>query len=500
MDVSLRLLSVPKLVSRGVHGLCNTMSDPFSAGLGNVRPMTGTARHVRRLLTQPVDNTFLVYFRVAFGAMMIWCLLKYFRQDLVRTMYLEPRIHFTYYGFDWVKPWSGPGMYAHFLVTAIAAGSIMVGFAYRLSTTVFFLGFTYIFLIDECWYLNHYYLICLLAFLLMMVPAQCAFSVDALRKPGLHSGTVPAWVLWILRFQIGVPYFFGGIAKLNADWLHGEPMRTWLAQKTEFPVIGPYFTEQWCVALFVWGGLLLDLFAVPLLLWRPTRLLTLMAVWMFHGINSQLFDIGVFPWLMLVETTLVYLPTRWTGRLRFWRPPDDGRVVSDSMRHNSRWAPSLLCGFVAVQLLIPFRHFLYPGHVAFTREGHCFSWRMKLNIRDRDFQLAVHYEDGTQEAVDLWEWVTWPQFKHMVSPGQVLQLAHFIREHEEHESGMRAEVRGTITAALNGRDPEVLVNDEFDLSRQRRGLLPARWIRRPVLSSIASVAGISASSATESGD
>jgi vitamin K-dependent gamma-carboxylase len=443
--------------------------------------MNHAPNRTRRLLTQPVNNTFLVYFRVAFGALMIWCLLKYFRQDLIRSMYLEPRMHFTYLGFDWVKPWPAAGMYAHVLVTAVSAACIMVGFKYRLATTVFFLSFTYIFLLDQSWYLNHYYLICLLGFLLIVLPADRAFSIDAIRNPALRADTVPMWVLWILRFQIGVPYFFGGIAKLNSDWFHGEPIRTWLAESTDFPLIGQYFTSEWCVDLFVWGGLLLDLFVVPLLLWRPTRLLTLVTVWLFHGMNSQLFDIGVFPWLMLAATTLVYVPPEWTGRLRLWQRRVETDGPADGVHRQPAWLTMLMCTFVAIQLLIPFRHFLYPGHVAFTREGHYFSWRMKLNIRHRDIQLAVHYADGRQEPVDLCEWVTYEQFGRLLSTGQILQLARFIREHQEKQGEMRAEVHGTITAALNGREPAILVSDEVDLSRQRRNLLPATWIHRPTL-------------------
>ena len=117
-------------------------------------------------LAQPVDNTFLVYFRFAFGALLVWSLTKYFHSDLIWTQFIEPRILFTYFGFDWVKPWGGNGMYVHFLVTTIAAACIAVGFKYRLATWVFLLGYGYIFLLDQTWYLNHCYLICLLGLLL----------------------------------------------------------------------------------------------------------------------------------------------------------------------------------------------------------------------------------------------------------------------------------------------------------------------------------------------
>jgi len=444
--------------------------------------MNHLADRISTKLTQPVDNTFLVYFRVAFGALLVWSLCKYFPSGMVSTQFLEPKLHFAYFGFDWVKPWGGTGMYVHFLVTAVAAACIAVGFKYKLATKVFFVGYALIFLFDQTWYLNHCYLICLLGLLLTVIPAHSACSIDAARDSTLRSDTVPAWVLWLLRFQVGVPYFFGGIAKLNSDWLHGEPLRTWLARETDFPIIGQFFLEEWCVSSFVWGGLLLDLFIVPLLFWSRTRWIALAAAWSFHLMNSQLFNIDIFPWLMLAATTILYLPVQWIARLRFWKQHgEDNSVERTGGSRFPAWLKPALCAFVVWQLVMPFRHHLYPGHVAFTREGHLFSWRMKLNNRQLDIKLAVYYEDGSREPVQLWQWLTHPQRQRVRSTDQILQLAQHIRKHKEEEKGMRAEVRGTITVALNGRKPKIMVTDKFDLSRQPRSLSPAKWIERPKL-------------------
>ncbi len=69
---------------------------------------------------------------------------------------------------------------------------------------------------------------------------------------------MPAWALWLIRFQVGVPYLYGGFAKINPDWLRGEPIRMWLAGKTSFPILGQLFTQEWMVMLFSYGGLLID--------------------------------------------------------------------------------------------------------------------------------------------------------------------------------------------------------------------------------------------------
>src|SRR5688572_25723229 len=59
---------------------------------------------------------------------------------------------FTYYGFGWVKPWAGDGMYWHFALLRVLAVCITLGLAYRIVMPLFFLGFTYVFLLEQARY------------------------------------------------------------------------------------------------------------------------------------------------------------------------------------------------------------------------------------------------------------------------------------------------------------------------------------------------------------
>src|SRR5215217_7015607 len=226
------------------------------------------ANFLRRLcgaLFNPVDISFLVFFRILFGGIMLWEVYRYFTYDWITRYYVEPAVTFTYYGFSWVKPWPGPGMYIHFFVLGLAAAGVMVGFVYRIAAPVYFLAFTYSFLLDQTRYLNHFYLVCLISFLMCFLPAERAFSVDALLRRKIRSDVVPAWTLWLLRAQIGIPYFYGGIAKLNSDWMYGgEPMRIWLSPLTKMPALGHIFASDFVIYSFVIGGLLIDLLVVPL--------------------------------------------------------------------------------------------------------------------------------------------------------------------------------------------------------------------------------------------
>src|SRR6185369_4229342 len=248
-------------------------------------------RRVCAALFQPVDISFLVFFRIVFGGILLWEVYRYFTHGWITRYFVEPVITFTYYGFSWVKPWPGRGMYVHFFVMGVAAACVMVGFLYRFATPVFFLAFTYFFLLDQTRYLNHFYLVCLISFLMCFLPANRAFSIDGWLHPKIRSDVVPAWTLWLLRAQIGIPFFYGGIAKLNSDWIRGgEPMRSWLRPLTRAAGGSPIFTSDWVVYGFVYGGLFLDLLVVPFLLWRRTRIFAFIAAVLFNLINATIFD------------------------------------------------------------------------------------------------------------------------------------------------------------------------------------------------------------------
>ena len=89
-------------------------------------------------LFEPRNIAILVYFRIFFGAVMLWEVFRYFDHNWISRYWIEPTSYFTYYGFDWVKPWPGDGMYFHFIAMGILAVFIMIGFKYRISTILFF--------------------------------------------------------------------------------------------------------------------------------------------------------------------------------------------------------------------------------------------------------------------------------------------------------------------------------------------------------------------------
>lgn len=468
----------------------------MSATSARKSPAASTHR-VWAALFAPVDNAFLAYIRVLFGGIMLWEVFRYFSHGWVRRYYIEPKFYFSYFGFDWVKPWPGDGMYVHFLVLGALALCILLGLFYRVAAALFFLGFTYVFLLDETRYLNHFYLISLLSFLLIFVPAERVFSIDEKLNPALRSNTAPGWTLWLLRAQLGFAYFFGGVAKLSPDWLKGEPMRSWLSGRTDFPVIGRYFREEWMVYGFVYGGLLLDLLIVPLLLWRRTRLWAYLGALLFHLTNARLFQIGIFPWFMLFGTLIFFppdLPRRIVGFLaggseKGKRPARRtaaaaaavAKPVSTPARATMRERLIMggLLAWLLFQVLVPLRHFLYPGEVNWTEEGHRFSWHMKL--RDKEAEATFYVTDLESDEtwpIDSRQFLTARQEERMAStPDMLVQYAGFLVQEMRKLGHENVEVHARVLASVNGREPQLLIDPTFDLGKERRRLWPpSPWI------------------------
>jgi len=318
--------------------------------------------------------------------------------------------------------------------------------------------------------------------------------------------------MWLLRTQVGIAYFYGGVAKLNSDWFHGEPMRTWLNPLTKLPLFGPLFQKEWVVYNFVFGGLLLDLFVVPLLLWRRTRPYAFLAAVLFNLLNAIIFQIGIFPWFMLGATLIFFPPDLMrrifrgivrafasadapanapsktaldatsleTGPLDM-RPHLSARLNAASCTELSwkqKTVAALLATYLAVQLLLPIRHYAYPGNVSWTEEGHNFSWHMKLRAKKADAIFTItDPASGQSWTVDPKEHLEPRQVAKMAThPDMILQFSHYLAEWKRREGYDSVEVRARVMASLNGRKPQLLIDPAADLAKERLSLLPASWI------------------------
>ena len=450
---------------------------------------------IKLKLFNPIDISFLVVFRIGFAVIMFWEVIRYWRHDWIRAFYIEPEFYFKYYGFEWVQPWPGDGMYYHFIALGILAIFIGIGFLYRISAILFFLAFSYIFLLDQARYLNHFYLVILISFLLILLPAHRNFSVDTKLWPKRQSNTVPAWSIWILRLQFEVLYIYAGIVKINHDWLNLEPLRMWLSMRADMPVVGFIYTQDWAIAIAAYGVILLHVVGAPLLLWKRTRLAVFIIYACFHLLNHFTFNIGIFPWLTLFGT-LVFFDPDWpkqvANKLSCFFNHEKFKTTSTNSGSDSTLTPlerqniatqNLLLIFIGVwlsfQVLFPLRHLLYPGNVSWTEEGHRFAWQMKLRDKKGFADFTILDPVSKQSwYIEPEAYLTKKQARKMpTQPDMVLQFACYLEEKWKTDYGLgKVEIRANNYVSLNGREPAPLVNPSIDLTKLERNLKRAEWI------------------------
>lgn len=489
---------------------------------------------LRERLAAPADSASLAIVRIGLGFLVAWEVWREIDHGLIRADYLDPRFLFSWALFDWVRPLpDDTWMLAVFGVLAVSGLFVAAGAFYRAAAVVMTAGMTYWFLLEKARYLNHRYLACLFAFLLIVVPAHAAFSVDARRKPWVRSPTVPAWTVMLFRFQVGAPYVFAGLAKLNFDWLvRGEPLVMWLSRHTDFPVIGRFFDDAGFVRTLAWGSTALDLSVPFLLLHRRTRAPAYALALAFHFMNSRLFNIGMFPWMMILATTIFFdpdWPRRFAAVARRGSMPLRGALaagfavgfgvggflpgsfsgvraviggvgvavlvfqlhqdyrerraragVEDAApRRLARPLAAALAIWVAVQLLLPLRHFAIPGNAQWTEEGSRFAWHMLLHTKSGTVTFQIRSADRLPVEFVITDHLTAFQVRKMVQhPDLILEFAHYIEDFYGRVGVTEdLEIYAESSVSLNGRPAQRLIDPTVDLTAIERPYIPpGDWI------------------------
>jgi hypothetical protein len=457
-------------------------SSPLASGPRVSAASRGTG--LTAWLAHPVDAAGVGVFRLLFGLLMLGAVVRFVAKGWVKELYVDPTYHFTYLGFDWVRPLSPAGMALLFAVMGVAALFVALGAFTRVAAAAFFATFTYAELIDQATYLNHYYLVSLLSLLFTVLPVSRAFSVDARRaaRAGSAGATVPRWVIALLRVQVGLVYVFAGLAKLNHDWLlEAQPLRLWLARFGDLPLIGQLLVEPVAAYLMSWAGAAFDLLIVPLLLVPRTRRVAYGAAVVFHGLVWLLFPIGIFSFLMLACATLFFSPSWPRGVLARLRPRALEASAPDSRARASRpvprWLLAALAAYVVVSVALPLRSLLYPGASSWTEEGFRFAWRVMLTEKTGHVEFELVDAAGTRLHLNPRSELTPLQYAMMATqPDMIHEFAHHLARRYEARGHRGVRVYAHAWAALNGRPSQRFIDPTVDLAAEARTLLPKRFI------------------------
>lgn len=431
----------------------------------------------RAYLEEPVSASSLAIFRICFSIATVGLVVEYFRAGWIDV--LASKIHFSF--IPGLTPLPGIGLHIQLIAVAVFAAMVGIGFHYRLASILLFLSYSWIFLCEKALYQNHEYLICLLSLLFSVVGANHAYSIDARR--GNINHVVPRWNVEIFKFQFVIVYFFGGIAKLSSDWLQGYPQTGWILQRAADPVFGPILgtllKQHWFADLVTYGGIAIDLTVGFLLWWQPTFWLGALIACVFHLLNFCLFNIDIFPFLMIASIGLFGhedWPDKFIARLMHQKNEINSNAIP---RRTAPAVVAFICLYIVIQLFFPLRRVLYPGDTSWTEQGQRFAWRMMLRDKQcKAFRMVFQNPSNGMQGVIYPELsMTKRQLDDLcVIPDMILQYSHLIANEFEKEMGFRPVIHVKSMVSLNGRPAQNLVDRSVDLAATPTTILPATWI------------------------
>lgn len=428
-------------------------------------------KQITQLLFKPIDPASLVMLRFVFGMLLISDMLNSLFSGVIDDLATSP-VQFTYYGFQWLPIYGGLSLIGIVVAGCIGALLFTAGRYYYPGVALMTAAYAYLFLVEKSLYLNHGYLTILLCLLCFFVPMHRFGKVGKLnnsKKPML------GWHLFVFCFSMGIVYFFGGLAKINPDWLNALPLSIWLPNVNNPMLFRAVIDELWFAYFISYGGLLFDLCIVFFMLLPKTRQLAFTAAIFFHFSNHIFFNIGTFPWLSLMLTALFFPPSfprtiPVLGKLFQKHLPYT--ATAELTNHNStQHQKYVLLGlsiFIAFHLYMPIRHHFFEGNVAWTDEAHRYSWRMMLRSKQGAGYFMVENDDGSkQERVWPRTILTSRQLRKMMThPDMILQMSHFLRDKYADEWNESVKVFAFIQCSLNGRPRVPYINPEVDLARQ----------------------------------
>ena len=423
----------------------------------------------------------LAVYRIGFGLLVMFSIVRFWYNGWIDSLYIDPDFHFSYYGFSWVKP-LGIYTYLIFYICFFSALFVMLGYKYKYAIVTLFLSFTYIELMDKTTYLNHYYLVSSLSFLMIFLPCNSYFSIDSKSK-----NKIPKWTIDSLKLLIVLVYLYAGLAKINSDWLiNAQPLKIWLKTKYTIPIIGETLLQNnYTYYLFSWGGMLYDIFIPFLLLYRRTRFFAFIMVIVFHVLTRILFPaIGMFPVIMIFSCIIFFDNSTHKKILDllkkiFNRENKLNEVFTPYInKYNKKLIPIFVSVFFILQVLIPLRSFSYPGELFWTEQGYRFSWRVML-IEKAGYTTfkIVDNSSGNSELVDNSLYLTKFQEKQMsFQPDMIIEYAHYLGDTYKKKGFKDVSVYAESYVTLNGRPSQRFIDPEVDLYNEKINFKNKKWI------------------------
>ncbi|WP_411823127.1 HTTM domain-containing protein [Leptospira sp. 'Mane'] len=408
---------------------------------------------------EKVPNQILIHLRMIYGLLGIVLVTRYLYNGWIEEYFLLPKMFFPHL-FP-IDPLPNPWPYLHAGILLLLSVLICLGINTRWVLLIFLPFFFAFHFFDRTIFLNHYYLFLLFGCLLLLSPL--------IKKNGTVS------FLWILifRVQILIPYFFGGIAKINSEWLfEGRPLHIWFSRFEDVPILGSYLALKETAILVSWLACIFDL-TIPFFLALPaTRNIAYIFAVGFHFLTGLFFPIGIFPWMMPLLGLVLFSPETHKKIAEhiyhifpiFSRQEKHHKIKTFFMERTS----ILLCGFLfCFEIFLANRHWFYPGNLFWTEEGFRFSWNIMVVEKAGYAEFWMQTKEE-RIPIQLQDHLTEYQIRMMTyQPDMIEQFAHYLKSRyiQNNSDAQEVQIYADVFVSINGKSPRRLVKKNYDLTQ-----------------------------------
>lgn len=389
------------------------------------------------LLLKKTGHSRLIVFRIFFGLLMMVECWGAIATGWVRETFVDVNFTFNFIGFDWTQFLVGETMYLIYVIMGFLGLMIMLGAFYRTSTIVFFTLWTLTYFMQKSHYNNHYYLLVWVSFLMILMPANNRFSVDARINNRVKQKPVYRWHYFVFQILITCVYVYAAIAKLTKGWTehHYLPLRlksssNWFQNEFGKNFFSEFLRTQELAEFLAYAGIGFDFLIAPLLLFKPTRKLAFFTAFIFHIFNSITLQIGIFPYFALALCVFFFNDNdinRWF--LRSKNQQNSLYEYETISPLNKKTTCFFVFVFSGLMVFLPLRHHLIKDDVLWTEEGHRMAWRMMLRNKSGQGSFYVETPDGKQEKIELTKYVKPHQIHGVTSkPDVIWQFAKRLKK------------------------------------------------------------------------
>jgi len=418
-----------------------------------------------KIFFKAIDNSPLIVFRMFFGFLVACESFGAILTGWVKRVLIDPQVTFSFIGFEWLKPLPGFGMYFYFIAMGVFGLAIMLGYRYRIAIISYTILWAGAYFMQKTAYNNHYYLLLLISFLMIFLPSNSYASLDVRQNRIKEENTMPYWISLLFIIQVAIVYVFASIAKFYPDWLDGTFTRNLLADSTNVIALKKLFLQKWFYLFIAYMGIIFDLLIVPLLLFKKTRMLALLASLTFHLFNAIFLEIGIFPFFALTFVLFFYEPE--TIKSVFLRKKTS---IETDNGHSNYYGKKivffLIIPYLIIQLLLPLRHHFIEGDVLWTEEGHRLSWRMML--RERNGFIHIRIKDlktGEESLYDYRKNLTDKQIQNLATkPDIIWQYCQYIKKEFK---GKEIAIFIDCKNSINRKEYKTLIDPKFDMAKAK---------------------------------